>query len=629
MIHLSIVAGRLVLEDPGGSLTATQQSTLHHLGVSKSQGPTYAATGTDLSQVLKEITAYLDGEGLQTEVDHEITTILRGLKQAENELKTARSVGKAIKNGKIPTGEIEEFAKFAKELPRPLLEHQRKAALHMLAVPHTANFSVPGAGKTAVVVAVLMWLRRQGIVNTLFVVGPRACFQPWKQEYAITVGQAPKTEIVAGGNIHERKKAYRTGGANACDLYLTTYQTLVNDSEFVVKLFQELGNDVFFVMDEAHYIKQQDGIWANAALRLAASARKRCVLTGTPFPRTYADGINIFEALYPEQSPFSDLAKGTILNASQREQHDTARASLEPAVTDLFYRVRKDDLGLSAPQFLPPITVEMNPVERELYKTIVERVRSLTREEINRDYPTIRRLHRGRLIRMRQALSYCRLLTTAIRGYSEDLLRDNRSLASKIASYDRLERPAKIERLLHEIELLRDQGEKVVIWSNFIGALDLIQRHCHAQGWPAKVVSGQVPTEDHAETDEETREAIIAEFKDPDSNLDVLVANPAACAESISLHKTCSNAIYYDLSFNCAEYLQSLDRIHRVGGSEKKVSYYRYLQYADTVEPTILHNLLDKSERMAAVVDQDFPLCFAKLGELGLEPASYEELIRE
>ena len=84
--------------------------------------------------------------------------------------------------------------------------------------------------------------------------------------------------------------------------------------------------------------------------------------------------------------------------------------------------------------------------------------------------------------------------------------------------------------------------------------------------------------------DELTRARIIKEFISKDSGIDILVANPAACAESISLHKTCSSAIYYDLSYNCAQYLQSLDRIHRVGGSENKSSYYHFLQYEQSLD---------------------------------------------
>ncbi len=56
----------------------------------------------------------------------------------------------------------------------------------------------------------------------------------------------------------------------------------------------------------------------------------------------------------------------------------------------------------------------------------------------------------------------------------------------------------------------------------------------------------------------------------------------------IASSSACSHAIYYDLSYNCAQYLQSLDRIHRVGGSERVVAHYEFLQSAGTIDEDIL-----------------------------------------
>ncbi len=92
----------------------------------------------------------------------------------------------------------------------------------------------------------------------------------------------------------------------------------------------------------------------------------------------------------------------------------------------------------------------------------------------------------------------------------------------------------------------------------------------------------------------------------PKSGLDILIANPAACAESISLHKTCHNAIYYDLTYNCAQYLQSLDRIHRVGGSETIEANYFFLQYENSIDQDILNNLRRKADRMSRIIDEDY-----------------------
>ena len=66
------------------------------------------------------------------------------------------------------------------------------------------------------------------------------------------------------------------------------------------------------------------------------------------------------------------------------------------------------------------------------------------------------------------------------------------------------------------------------------------------------------------ENDFDTREGKIKRFH-TDDTCKVLVANPAACSEGISLHKVCQNAIYLDRSFNAAHYMQSEDRIHRLG----------------------------------------------------------------
>ena len=121
----------------------------------------------------------------------------------------------------------------------------------------------------------------------------------------------------------------------------------------------------------------------------------------------------------------------------------------------------------------------------------------------------------------------------------------------------------------------------------------------------------------------DTRDKIIERFKDVGSGLDILIANPSACAESISLHRACSHAVYYDLSYNCAEYLQSLDRIHRVGGSEHKISFYHHLQYSDTIEPEILRNISEKAARMAEVLDVDFPYCYTDLPDI--EEHTYPE----
>ena len=60
-----------------------------------------------------------------------------------------------------------------------------------------------------------------------------------------------------------------------------------------------------------------------------------------------------------------------------------------------------------------------------------------------------------------------------------------------------------------------------------------------------------------------------------DENYKILIANLESGGEGISLHKMCRKAIYLSRTYKAGQYLQSRDRIHRVGMSlDFPVEYY-------------------------------------------------------
>ncbi len=229
-------------------------------------------------------------------------------------------------------------------------------------------------------------------------------------------------------------------------------------------------------------------------------------------------------------------------------------------------------------------------------------------------------------MRLRQCISYTKLLQTAVTEYHEELLDTDPSLADIIKHYDRIEKPGKLHAAIDLTETLRGHGEKVVIWSCFIQTLKLVAHALRRQGHGVRLLFGETPSEKNSLAQETTREQIIRDFVCEDSGVDVLVANPAACAESISLHKACSNAIYYDLSYNCAQYIQSMDRIHRVGGSEDRPAHYHFLQYVGTIDEDILANVRRKADNMAAIIDQDYAIYSLDMFAEDEELEAYERL---
>ncbi len=79
-----------------------------------------------------------------------------------------------------------------------------------------------------------------------------------------------------------------------------------------------------------------------------------------------------------------------------------------------------------------------------------------------------------------------------------------------------------------------------------------------------------------------TREGRLRRFHVNDACM-VLIANPAAAGEGISLHEVCHEAIYLDRSYVSTHYLQSIDRIHRLGLLPGTVTNITILQSAPPV----------------------------------------------
>lgn len=584
--------------------------SLEFLGFEK-RVKVYIATGTELEEILIELIELLREIGIDFYLCNSSRRVWvlynEKLKQFEN----LKDKAAKFKDGEIRKKEIQEFYNELRPLlssKRELKDHQIKAAYHLYTLQNGANFSVPGSGKTSVVLSVYEKLKKEGKVDTLFVVGPLSCFGPWRKEFELTLDRKPKYSVLAGGEQSDRKSNYYVDGKNKSELYLTSFQTLLFDQEEAEVLFNNEAIKIFLVIDEAHYIKRIDGEWAKAVLRLSKLAKFRCILSGTPMPKSYTDAFNLFDFLWPDDRSIGTDTKARIKHLEESKDFESASSLLLDRIYPLFYRVMKKDLNLKDQVFHFPIQVKMNHFERLIYTAIKTRIEEYTKEDYARNIDYISKLYRGRVVRLRQALSYTGLLRDKIEDYDEDLFSENSDLKDIVDSYSTLEVPGKITALIEKVKELKSQKRKVVIWAHFIGTLELISFHLSNEGYYCKMIYGGIPIEKDAKVEEETREQIRDEFVSKSSGLDILIANPGACSESISLHTACQDAIYYDLSYNCAQYLQSLDRIHRVGGSEKVKSHYYFLQYKDTLENDILTNVQRKADKMFKVIEKEFEI---------------------
>lgn len=158
--------------------------------------------------------------------------------------------------------------------------------------------------------------------------------------------------------------------------------------------------------------------------------------------------------------------------------------------------------------------------------------------------------------------------------------------------------PRESDYVVKRARQLAREGKKVLIWSTFV---DNVEHLAFAlQDLGAVYIHGGVDAGD--ESDDDTREGKIRLFHD-DPTVMVMIANPAAAGEGISLHKICHHAIYLDRNFNAAQYLQSEDRIHRLGLPADQETIIEIVECEGSVDETVRQRLEFKVGVMAGALE--------------------------
>lgn len=220
-------------------------------------------------------------------------------------------------------------------------------------------------------------------------------------------------------------------------------------------------------------------------------------------------------------------------------------------------------------------------------------------------------LVKARLLRMMQAATNPNLLSVPLKsfaseeGFDSAAVSEDASLIADVMQYAKLETPAKFVKARELIETIIADGGKVVVWAIYIKNILDFEKYLISCGIPCKTLYGATPVAvgDEDEDEVETREKIIAEFHRQDSSFRVIIANPFAVSESISLHKACHNAIYMERSFNAAHFIQSKDRIHRYGLKPGTVTNYYYLLSEESIDEVIHSRLIEKETRLRDIIE--------------------------
>jgi SNF2 family DNA or RNA helicase len=462
---------------------------------------------------------------------------------------------------------------------RELKTFQLNDLAHLATLANGANFSVPGAGKTTVTFALHLLVCKPG--QQLFVVAPKSAFQAWRdivQDCLASDASDDTAEpfTVLDGREDDTTAALLSGATR----FLISYDLMIRQQAVIATHFAT--HPVHLVLDEAHRMKagtlSQRGAFL---LKIATLPVRRDILTGTPMPQAASDIESQLDFLWPGHGLGVEIMRGK----SPRE-----------VLGNLYVRTTKQDLDIPEPtrEF---IDVAMKPGQLALYSIVRSEFLRKFASQINRD------MGKSQILRARR--SVMRLLQLSVNPAQalSAMANDDYRISSGIAGTVLEEgHSAKLTAVMDHARFLARDG-KIVIWTIFT---DTIRTLASALADLNPVVLfGAVPS--GADSDPETREGRIRRFH-KDASCKALIANPAAAGEGISLHTVCHNAIYVDRSYVSTHYLQSIDRIHRLGlEPDQKTSIFVYRSKAPpeigSIDLSVSRRLAEKIRNMQQLLD--------------------------
>ena len=417
-----------------------------------------------------------------------------------------------------------------------------------------------GLGKTLQTLTWLAWLHEQHAHNPkpALVICPASVLHNWRREAERFTPHLKVLVLESGSARHNLRRQIPEH-----HIIVTNYALLRRDLEALQKFsFRAV------VLDEAQFIKNPGAQVTQSVKQL--KAEQRLALTGTPLENRLLDLWSITDFIQPgylgTQEKFTENyePRGEGIEDQQR----IARRRLSARLRPLMLRRLKRQVAHDLPDRIEKRRdCDVGEAQRKLYLDELRRSREQVAQTVAEKGLNKSKLQvLAALTRLRQICCHPHLVGSDAQS-------------------------GKTETLFEILEPLLADNQKVLVFSQFVQMLRLLEKECQERQIPTHILTGE--TKD--------RQQVVNAFQD-DPRGAVFLLSLRAAGTGLNL-TTASYVVLYDPWWNPAVEAQAIDRSHRIGQT-RTVNAYRLIA-PGTVEEKIWDLQQRKAQTISDVLGEE------------------------
>jgi SNF2 family DNA or RNA helicase len=420
-----------------------------------------------------------------------------------------------------------------------------------------------GLGKTHEAMALMVWLReRKGETDPFLLVCPTTVISHWQKKIR---EHAPSLKTA----VYHGNQRDLIGALNENDVILTSYGILrsdiseINQVPFLLAMFDEIQN-----------IKNRETQTYKAAETV--QARAKLGLTGTPIENSLSELKALFDLTVPGYLGTEDHFFRQYLIPIQEDRNVHRREALSRLISPFVLRRLKATVLTELPAKIEDIRIcELSDDQVKLYRDAIDRRGAELMHTLQKGSEPVPYLHIFALLSLlKQICNHPALVEGTIEEF-------------------RRFQSGKWEVFTELLSEVIDSGQKVVVYSQYLGMLDIMETYLIEQKLGFAKLTGA----------SRNRGDIIDRFN-TDADCRVFLGSLKAGGTGIDLVAG-SVVIHYDRWWNAAREDQATDRVHRIG-QRRGVQVFKLVTQG-TLEEKIAAIIEKKRNLLDGVVKEDDP----------------------